>query len=224
MKKRRRRVEQLGPWSIGTRLGQGGNGTVWKAKNAQGIQGAVKLLHWKYQKASSKRFKRFRDEINLQLRLGVRPGILPILAHSLPPNPSPDNPAWLATPLAIPIKRALGRELLDVVEAIASIAECLASLHAEGITHRDIKPTNLYRYGDAWVLGDFGLVDFPGKEELTSSGRQVGPAYYVAPEMVSEAKRADPKKADVYSLGKTLWVLATGQAMPIPGEQPASAL
>jgi serine/threonine protein kinase len=38
----------------------------------------------------------------------------------------------------------------------------LADLAEEGISHRDVKPENLFRLDDAWVIGAFGLVDYPG--------------------------------------------------------------
>src|SRR5262249_39009375 len=106
------------------------------------------------------------------------------------------------------------------VEAVAAIAHALTPLHPGGGAHRGIKPTKLSLHDDAWGVGDFGVVGFPGKEEITRTGEQVGAAYYIGPEMVSAAKTADSMKADVYSLGKTLWVLATGQTQPLPGEQP----
>jgi serine/threonine protein kinase len=219
-------TKHLGPWTVGRYLGGGGNGSVWKAtRTDSSIAGALKILHLKYQKAGAVRFKRFRDEIQLQNSLAGRPGILPMLDSSLPEKPSASDPAWLVTAQATPIKKALGScvKLPDVVEAVAAIADTLASLHADCISHRDIKPTNLYRYNGSWVISDFGLADFPGKEELTRSGEQVGPFEYIAPEMRTRAKSADPMKADVYSLGKTLWVLATG-GEPHAGEQPKDHL
>ncbi len=70
--------------------------------------------------------------------------------------------------------------------------------------------------------GDFGLIDVPGAETLTEPDRIVGPANFVAYEMMVEPLTANPHRADVYSLAKTLWVLATGQIWPPPGHQPAS--
>lgn len=64
------------------------------------------------------------------------------------------------------------------------------------------------------------MVAVPDAESLTAEGRQVGPAHYTAYEMILDATSADPHPADVYSLGKTLWVLATGQAWPPEGHQP----
>jgi serine/threonine protein kinase len=93
----------------------------------------------------------------------------------------------------------------------------LAELAAQyGIYHRDIKPENLYLLDGQWCIGDFGLVDFPNKEALTAPERHIGPLYYLAPELLNNPESA-PGPADVYSLVKTLWVLATGQQYPLPG-------
>jgi hypothetical protein len=61
----------------------------------------------------------------------------------------------------------------------------------------------------------------PGAESLTGDGRPMGPAHFTAYEMVLSPPTADPHPADVYSLGKTLWVLATGQRYAPDGHQPA---
>jgi serine/threonine protein kinase len=119
------------------------------------------------------------------------------------------------------IQKALGRaaDLESVVTAVADIADTLVSLHEEGYTHRDLKPDNIFMYSGRWVIGDFGLVEFPAKEALTRKGEKLGPAHFIAPEMLADARNADGRKADVYSLAKTFWVLATGQRFPPPGEQ-----
>jgi len=92
-----------------------------------------------------------------------------------------------------------------------------------GVGHRDIKPPNLYRLEDAWLVGDFGLVSVPSIEELTRSGRPLGPAHFMPYEMILDPSNADPIPADVYSLGKTLWVLGTEQRFPPEGHQPADS-
>jgi len=105
---------------------------------------------------------------------------------------------------------------------LARIAETLSVLATEKrLAHRDIKPGNLYSLDDQWLVGDFGLVDVPDLPELTRSGRPLGPAHYTAYEMLTDPANADPHAADVYSFGKTLWVLATEQRFPPEGHQPA---
>jgi serine/threonine protein kinase len=148
--------------------------------------------------------------------------VLPLLDAYLPDKPSKDDRPWLAMPVATPIAEALdGAELETVVDALAQIAETLARLAAEHkVGHRDIKPGNLYELDGQWLVGDFGLIAVPDVEELTRTGRPLGPAHFTAYEMILNAATSDPLPADVYSLGKTLWVLATGQTFPPQGHQP----
>jgi serine/threonine protein kinase len=150
------------------------------------------------------------------------PGLLPLLGSHLPDHPSKADRPWLSMPIATPIAKSLaGRPLTDVVAAVAAVADTLACLQADfDIAHRDIKPGNLYELDGDWLIGDFGLIALPDAETLTQDGRQVGPAHYTAYEMILSPTTAEPHPADVYSLGKTLWVLATGQAWPPEGHQP----
>jgi serine/threonine protein kinase len=215
--------KKLGRWELIKSLGKGavgsgGSGSVWEARDESGTGGAVKFLHPNLY--SSKGYARFRDEVLIMSRNQDIPGVLPLLEYSVPEVATVDAPAWLITRLATPVPDILtpNAELRTVVEAVCSFARTLAALHARGISHRDIKPYNLFFDTGKWYIGDFGLVDYPGKDQITTTGEKVGPAYYVAPEMIRDSKNADGRLADVYSLAKTLWVLASGQRHPLPGE------
>lgn len=115
----------------------------------------------------------------------------------------------------MPIATAIGDiikqndKLLYIVEVIIDLAKSLKELHDNNIVHRDIKPSNLYYYKGKFCFGDFGLVDYPDKDNLTKNNESVGAKWTIAPEMQRYAKIADGKKADVYSLAKTLWILLT---------------
>jgi serine/threonine protein kinase len=161
----------LGQWELVDPLNTGGNAEVWKARGTNGAVAAMKILFKKDPDAEP--YKRFRDEIAFLRTIGDLPGVLPILDASLPEQPSRRGPAWLAMPLATPITEALGDspDIRRVVEAIAEIAETLATLAQKNISHRDIKPGNLYRLNEKWTIGDFGLVEYPDKEALTAEGR-----------------------------------------------------
>lgn len=218
MSPRRKVDEVIDGWSLREPLGHGGNAEVWRAEDSDGKAVALKILF--RTNPRSEPYQRFRSEIDILKKLGPYPGVLPVIDARIPARPSKARPAWLAMPLAVLICKALGDQpsLRTVVEAISTIAETLASLAAEHeIYHRDIKPTNLYRFKDSWCVGDFGLVDYPDKASLTLPGRWVGPIHYLAPELLVDPDNADSGPADVYSLAKTLWVLATGQNYPLPG-------
>jgi hypothetical protein len=211
----------VGPWKLHESLGHGGNASVWKATRSAGEPAvALKLINSK--KVEREPYQRFVREIEFLRGHQDVPGLLPLLDASLPDQPGRDDQPWLAMPIATPITNALeGRPLADVVAAAAVIAGTLARLQRDfGIAHRDIKPGNLYELDGDWLIGDFGLIAVPDAKSLTADGRQVGPAHYTAYEMILHPATADPHPADVYSLGKTLWVLATGQAFPPEGHQP----
>ena len=128
-------------------------------------------------------------------------------------------------PVVTPIASALRDQPLEtVIEAMAAVAETLARLHALGIGHRDIKPGNLYSLDGKWLVGDFGLVAVPDVESLTESGRPLGPAHFTPYEMIRNPDTADAKMADVFSLAKTVWVLATAQRFPPEGHQPTQTV
>lgn len=214
---------QVGPWRLGDQLGRGGNAFVFAATR-DGVDTPVALKVINTTKVEREPYQRFVREIGFLRAHQDVAGLLPLIDAYLPDEPSKDDQPWLAMPVATPIAAALqGRPLLDVVHAVAAVADTLWRLGRDhGIAHRDIKPGNLYELDGAWLIGDFGLVALPDTEGLTAEGRPLGPAHYMAYEMIRDPSTADPHAADVYSLGKTLWVLATDQRFPPEGHQPAS--
>ena len=208
-------------WTLVELLGKGGNAEVWRAR-CDGEEVALKVLNQR--RPESEAYQRFRNEIEALNRVGPRDHVLPLLDSHLPESPSRTNLAWLAMPTAGPLSEGLEQaDLREVVTAVAEIARTLAQLEEEfELHHRDIKPSNLYLIDGRAAISDFGLVDLPHASELTGSGRPLGPQHFLAYEMLDEPANADPGPADVYSLAKTLWVLATDQRWPPQGEQQAS--
>ena len=109
-------------------------------------------------------------------------------------------------------------------------ASGLAAARQQGIVHRDIKPGNLMvsKQGVLKVL-DMGLAQMRGQDQnldltsdVTQTGRVMGTVDYMAPEQARDAKNVD-FRADIYSLGCTLYFLATGKA-PAPGGSAAEKL
>lgn len=208
-----RQGDVIHQWVLIRVLGRGGSSQVWAARDGAGREIALKI-----QKSY---VERFREEIKLYRRLGDRPGILPLIDWHLPDRADRSaGPAWIAMEIGTPITAYLGAapSLVDVVEAIKSYAKTLTTLAAERIHHRDIKPGNLYWAKNEYVLGDFGIADFPDKAGLTVEGKKVGPANYLAPEMIEYSGDTESGPADVYSLAKTLWAIAAGRTYPPPGE------
>lgn len=216
--------QRYGDWVVTgrKRLGGGGNGEVWRVESADGRTAAMKVLYGRRGREGRYRLSRFKDEIGFLLARPEFPGILPLLDSRICDNL--DEPSWYVMPVATPIRQALGPDAGPeaVVGAMAEIAGTLVALAAEGVAHRDIKPDNLFELDGRWVIGDFGLVIYPEKNPRTEHGRKLGPTDYMAPEMRRDADRADPGPADVWALAKTVWVLLTGQELPLPGTHRAA--
>ena len=207
-------TRELGGWQLGKRLGKGGNGEVFTAEK-HGSIAALKQLSER--RLTPARIARFKDEVQAMRDCADIPGVLPLLDADL--QPVDGAHPWFVMGLARPISDELGDAppLRLVVQAIAAIASVLVAMHARGVSHRDIKPENLFFHEGQWAVGDFGLASFEGKTAETARGERIGPVYYIAPEMLNTATQADGRSADVFSLAKTLWVLATGQRFPLPG-------
>jgi Protein kinase domain len=206
---------EIDGWKLQKRLGKGGNSEVWEAVHRVHGEAALKILS----REGRDRRIRFADEIKLLQKLGRHPGVLPLIDARLPGEKGSEW-AWLASPVAVLAPEALGRDpgLSATVTAVSSWAETLADLAEGGVGHRDIKPSNLFRFEGRWVLGDFGLATYPEKEPITGPSRRLGPLFFMAPEMLRAPDGAAFGPADVYSLAKTFWVLATGERYPPEGQ------
>ncbi|MCX4581174.1 protein kinase [Streptomyces sp. NBC_01571] len=209
---------RLGKWTLVGRgyLGRGGNGEVWEARR-EGDDGRYAIKMFGLGRSLKNRRQRFADEITF-LRGYTGEGVVPLVDSHVPEDPR--EICWYVMPLAVPLDEALGDTPAEetMLEAIAGYAETLATLAEQGVHHRDIKPSNLFARDGQWEIGDFGLVTFPGKSDVTSSAVKLGPANFHAPEMLEPGEKADGGPADVWSLAKTMWVLLRRTRWPLPGE------
>jgi serine/threonine protein kinase len=203
----------LGIWTVEERLGAGGNGEVWKATASDGQVAALKVLS----KVHYPAYKRFSDEISVMTQ-NPSTGIVPIIDYHLPADPR-DELAWYAMPIGTPLQTHLRtRSIEERVDAISQIAKTLASLHDQGIVHRDVKPANMLQLEGAPRLADFGLVSYPAKARVTKTKETVGPRATMAPEARRGIKHLDLKATDVYSLAKSLWILLSGNTAGFDGQ------
>ncbi len=108
-------------------------------------------------------------------------------------------------------------EALNLVAAarwMMQAAEALAYAHQRNVIHRDVKPSNLILdpAGQVW-LTDFGLAKRMDDAALSMTGAMLGTPRYMSPEQASAAKQPVDQRTDIYSLGATLYELATGKPL-----------
>ena len=105
----------------------------------------------------------------------------------------------------------------EVLSALVQAADALAYLHEKGLTHRDVKPSNLFlEAGGRLVLTDFGLVSSPESAPGSSATKVLGSPRFVPPEVVT-GKKSSPAQ-DVWALAVSACELLTGAAW-VAGDQ-----
>ena len=198
-------------------LGAGGNASVFKAvRNGDDQSVAIKILR----NGTDEKKSRFKREVEILVKYGQKvKGLMPVNAYAVD-----EHEHWYEMPITEPVfvrlsKLPLRDRLKQSVDVVLSCAKTLSELHGlpDSISHRDIKPDNIHFNDNDVVIGDFGLVDVPELDNLTRSDMSLGPIFTMAPEMRRNPKMADGKKADVYSLAKTLWMLVKNDKYAFDG-------
>jgi serine/threonine-protein kinase len=111
------------------------------------------------------------------------------------------------------------------LKIVMAVAEAMKHAHQRGLIHRDIKPENVMLTKDGNVkLADLGLARLTADEKsaMAEAGMAIGTPYYISPEQVRGQIDVDIR-ADIYSLGATLYHMVTGR-VPYPGETPQEVM
>ncbi|MYZ33810.1 MULTISPECIES: serine/threonine-protein kinase, partial [unclassified Streptomyces] len=216
----------IGPYRLLGRLGSGGMGRVYLARSAGGRTVAVKVVHPHF--ATDEEFRaRFRREVEAARRVGTGPDGPRWSAPVLDADPEAAVPwvatAYVAGPSLTQAVAGHGRLPEDSVRALgAGLAEALTAVHALGLVHRDVKPSNVLLSLDGPRLIDFGIARATdGTASLTSTGVSVGSPGYMSPEQI--LGKGITGAADVFSLGAVLVYASTGES-PFPGDSSAALL
>ena len=213
-------VKRFGRYEIVAELGRGAMGVVYKARDPQIDRlVAVKTVSLSGQEPDEeKEFRlRFMNEAQAAGRLH-HAGIVAIF--DVGENPENRDPYIVLEYVAgEALNRILAREKklppATAVQLAEEIAEALDYAHAQGVTHRDIKPGNILvtQAGHA-KIADFGIAKL-NLAHFTLPGRVLGTPAYMAPEQLSGAG-ADGR-SDLFSLGVILYAMVTGHS-PFQGD------
>ena len=207
--------EQVGAYVIEALLGQGGTGSVWRARRTDGrFEGAVaiKLLHMSLiGRMGALRFERegailarlTHPHIARLLDAGVTPGGQPYLVLELVEGER--------------IDRYCDGQRLDIEQRLAlfdDVLSAVAQAHSHLVIHRDIKPNNILVSADGTVkLLDFGIAKLLLRDAedapVTADGHRALTPEYAAPEQLQGAPVTTA--TDVYSLGVLLYQLLVGR-------------
>ncbi len=207
-----------------TCLGGGAITTVYSARACEtDLACAVKVLRpdWEDQPVAVKLLQR-----EARAGLGVRHShLVPVLeTHVMTPPYFLVMEYLPGESLRRRLRRDYALEAPTALWIVRQIAEALAALHRKNFIHGDIKPENI-RLADAGaaILLDLGFAHHPGENaSFQEKGYVLGTVNYLAPELCGPAP-ADEARADIYSLGVTLFEMLTGQ-LPYPAGTPLETM
>ena len=205
-------LESVGNYDLLEKIAEGGMGTVYKGRDrTTGQTVAVKIAPVHIAK-NPVLMKRFQLEYNAARSL-EHPNLVRALDFGFH-NSSP----YLV--MEFVEGESLGQKLerdgrlpeAEAIRLIAQVAQALHKAHKQGLIHRDVKPDNVLVTPEGQAkLTDLGLVkEVETDLNLTRTGRGLGTPHFMAPEQFRAAKDAD-SRADIYSLGATLYMMVTGE-------------
>jgi tRNA A-37 threonylcarbamoyl transferase component Bud32 len=191
-------------------IATGGMAAVWRGHDEiLGRSVAIKLLHENLARDPDL-LERFRAEAVAAARLS-HPGVVRVFDTGVD-----GDVCYIVMELveAAALSDILGKqrilETAEIVFIARNILSALGHAHAAGIVHRDVKPSNVLTGNHAVKVTDFGIAKAAfGGRDLTTTGKLLGTAKYLAPEQVAGGKIDG--RADLYALGIVMYEMLTGR-------------
>ena len=157
--------------------------------------------------------RRLRHETAILERLDKVDGVVKIAR-----SPPQANTLALRDDDGVPLSRFINSDQFGLPEVVAlacALARVLAGVHRAGVVHKDINPSNILIGGAAHkpTLIDFNIASSAAEERpgFTHQSHIAGTLSYMSPEQTGRTGRAVDQRSDLYSLGVTLYELATGR-------------
>ena len=209
-----------GRYEIEHLLGEGGFGVVYQAEDLKfGRKIAIKLLNQSV-KSNSDHAQRFITEAKITSQLSHRN--IPVVYDF---GESEGKQLFIVTELfnGKSLEEAIDLTSLSPRQAswvVNEVNEALIVAHNKGITHRDVKPPNIFIHegggGEEVKLLDFGIAKLNNNQSHTLTGQLFGTPYFMAPEQILGQKTISPA-TDLYSLGAVLFYCLT-RTVPYDGD------
>ena len=218
-------VERIGPYTIRSRIGEGGFGQVYLAEQAKPVRRLVALKVLKSGNDSPRVVARFQAE-QQALALMDHPNVAHVYTTGVTEHGRPYFAMeYIDGPSIIEFCNGARLTIEDRIALFIAVCDGIQHAHARGIIHRDIKPTNIVISLGATPtpkIIDFGIAkamdgldsDDASLPEQTQTGRLVGTPTYASPEQILGSGDSVDLRTDVYSLGVVLTELLAG-ALPL---------
>ena len=198
-------------YEIEAKIGEGGMGAVYRAKDKLGQIRAVKVIHPELSPDSGLR-ARFAEEGKTLAALGGHPNITGIWGLL-----EENNYLFIVMDFVEgeDVEKTLKKTgAMSVAETLPLFIQALSAIaysHQQGIIHRDIKPSNILIESSGQIrVMDFGIARIKGGPKVTKVGVP-GTPEYMAPELFDEKNTLGANElTDIYALGVTLYEMITG--------------